>query len=61
MHKYDKRGGSLAPRDIVARAIDTEMKERGYEHVYLDVTHKDPEETRNHFPGIYKKNVSPIV
>lgn len=54
MHKYDSRL-SLAPRDIVARAIDKEMKMRGDDHVYLDVTHKDPDETRTHFPNIYEK------
>ena len=57
MQKYDPRL-SLAPRDIVARAIDNEMKIHGLEHVCLDVTHKDPEETKHHFPNIYRKCLS---
>jgi len=57
MHKYDPRL-SLAPRDIVSRAIDSEMKLNGADHVYLDVTPKAPEETRRHFPNIYAKCLS---
>ena len=57
MQKYDERL-SLAPRDIVARAIDREMKIHGLDHVCLDVTHKDPAETRHHFPNIYQKCLS---
>ncbi|MFZ1705574.1 MAG: L-aspartate oxidase [Saprospiraceae bacterium] len=54
MHKYDKRL-SLAPRDIVARAIDNEMKIRGEEYVFLDCTHLDQEAFYEHFPNITDK------
>ncbi|MFH1004068.1 MAG: L-aspartate oxidase [Bacteroidota bacterium] len=58
MHKYDKRG-SLASRDIVARAIDNEMKIRGNEFVYLDCKHlHNAKGLIEHFPNIYKKCLS---
>ena len=49
---------SLAPRDVVARAIYREMTKRGSDFVYLDVTHKDPDAVRSHFPNIYEKCLS---
>lgn len=57
MQKYDPRK-SLAPRDIVARAIDNEMKMRGDDYVYLDCRHLDKEELIKHFPNIYQKCLS---
>lgn len=57
MQKYDERK-SLAPRDIVARAIDNEMKIRGDDYVYLDCRHLDKEELIKHFPNIYQKCLS---
>lgn len=57
MEKYDVRK-SLAPRDIVARAIDNEMKTRGDDFVYLDCRHLDKESFIQHFPNIYKKCLS---
>jgi L-aspartate oxidase len=54
MKRYDSRA-ELAPRDIVSRAIDHEMKVHGYEHVYLDISHRDPEFVRSRFPTIYQR------
>jgi L-aspartate oxidase len=53
MEKYDERK-DLAPRDIVARAIDSEMKKAGTEHVYLDCRHMDLKKFVEHFPNIYE-------
>jgi L-aspartate oxidase len=54
MERYDERR-DLAPRDIVARAIDNEMKIGGTEHVWLDCRHMDLEKFKEHFPNIYEK------
>ncbi|MGL6159984.1 L-aspartate oxidase [Microbulbifer sp.] len=52
MHRFDPRG-ELAPRDIVARAIDHEMKRLGADCLYLDISHKDESFVREHFPTVY--------
>ncbi|MEK6545280.1 MAG: FAD-binding protein, partial [Nitrospinota bacterium] len=57
MEKYHPMG-CLAPRDIVARAIDFEMKKSGDDHIYLDVTHMEGYRIRERFPNIYKKCLS---
>lgn len=57
MEKYDARK-ELAPRDIVTRAIDTEMKKNNCDCVFLDVTHLSPEKIKSHFPTIYTKCLS---
>ena len=54
MPAYDERA-ELAPRDIVARAIDSEIKRDGLDYVWLDISHKEPEFVRSHFPNIYEK------
>ncbi|MEI6898298.1 MAG: L-aspartate oxidase [Bacteroidota bacterium] len=57
MHKYDSRL-SLAPRDIVARAIDNELKIHGHDYVYLDCRHLDKNSLISQFPTIYAKCLS---
>ncbi|MBL8429663.1 MAG: L-aspartate oxidase [Dechloromonas sp.] len=54
MPEHDDRA-ELAPRDIVARAIDFEMKKRGLDCVFLDISHKGEEFIRNHFPNIHAR------
>lgn len=54
MEKYDERK-ELASRDIVSRAIDSELKKSGDEHVYLDCRHLEPKSFENHFPNILQK------
>ncbi len=70
MNRYDSRG-SLAPRDIVSRAIDNEMKIWGDDHVWLDCTHLNSDGLKDHFPNVYEhclqrgiditKNMIPVV
>ncbi len=54
MPEHDERA-ELAPRDIVARAIDYEMKKRGLDHVYLDISFKSPDFIEHHFPAILER------
>lgn len=57
MHHFDERL-ELAPRDIVARAIDHEMKRLGVDCLYLDVTHKPADFIKSHFPTVYERCLS---
>jgi L-aspartate oxidase len=57
MQDHDERG-ELAPRDIVARAIDFEMKKHGVDHVWLDATHLGEAFLKEHFPTIYARCLS---
>lgn len=55
MQSYDPERLELAPRDVVARAIDSEIKRFGLDCVHLDISHQPPEFVREHFPNIYEK------
>ena len=54
MPDYDERA-ELAPRDVVARAIDHEIKRDGLDYVHLDISHREPDFVKGHFPNIYEK------
>ena len=55
MERYDPERLELAPRDVVARAIDAEIKRHGLDHVHLDISHQPADFVRGHFPNIYDK------
>ena len=57
MPDYDERA-ELAPRDVVARAIDDQIKRYGLDYVHLDISHRPPEFVKEHFPNIYEKLIS---
>ena len=54
MPRFDERA-ELAPRDVVARAIDFEIKRLGLDYVHLDISHREPDFVRSHFPTIHEK------
>ena len=55
MKYYDPERLELAPRDVVARAIDAEIKRFGLDYVHLDISHREPDFVRSHFPTIHEK------
>src|SRR5690606_40901045 len=55
MQRFDPERMELAPRDVVARAIDHEIKRLGLDYVHLDISHRDPAFVKGHFPNIYDK------
>ncbi len=60
MPEFDARG-ELAPRDVVARAIDHELKRLGLDYVHLDISHRDPAFVRSHFPTIAARLAEPDI